>query len=240
MCALDILLRHTGTSLNGPFSEAFDKLSSNSQQAFQQLVTQGSKLVPEGSSVRDSFDKLSLSSQQALFHLANSGLSFPSLIHGQTAPSTASEDVSKADKAKIAQLGIEVSSAKKALQSAKNEAQAAYKQNDALSDLLKHSQADLTASQAHTHELLASVATLEDVRVRLEADRFSLAEKTSALEDALSRSRAASQQGQHCPPCSRSEEAQCSSDLYGFFGSQVCTSSLPLVTTSLLHQCKWC
>ena len=140
----------------------------------------------------------------------------------------------------IAQLEIEVSSAKKALQSAQNEAQAAYKQNDALSELLKRSQTDLTASQAHTHELLASVATLEDVRVRLEGDRSSLAKKASALEDAISRSPAASQQGQHCPPCPKSEEAHCSSDLYGVFGSQVCTGSLPLFTAALPYQCNWC
>lgn len=205
-----------GKSLTVPFIESFDKLSGNSQQALQQLVTHGSKLIPEGSSVRDSFEKLSGSTQHALYHLANSGLSLPSLLPhkqshetGNTAVPTAAD--SKAAKAKVAQLMADLSTAEK--------------ENASVSDLLQHSQHELALTQARTHDLLASAAHLEDQRSLLASENMHL---QGALKKVLEAKECIQQQcavcdgptvpDQACPPCRAAEDAN---ELYGTFGSQV-------------------
>lgn len=194
-----------GNSLTAPFVEGFDKLNGNSQQALQQLVSHSSKLIPEGLSVRDSFDKLSGNTQQALYHLVNSGLSLPSFL-----PQKPSHDSdSAATNAKVAQLVADLSKAEK--------------ENALLTDLLQHSQHELSASQARTHELLTSVAKIED-------ERSSLATHNAYLQATLEKVPEAKEcvqqhsprhihvQAQQCPPCKSTDEA---SELYGSFGSQV-------------------
>ena len=211
---------HAGSSLSGPFVESFDKLSSNSQQALQQLVTQGSKLIPEGSSIRDSFDKLSFNSQQALYHLANSGLSLPSLLPQKHKQASLDDTMaagtldSKAAEAMLAQL--------------RSDLQSAERENAMVSDLLQRSQQDLSLSQAHTHELLASVARIED-------DRTLLASQKAYLEAALEKVPEGKEYVEQCPQCPTCDDApQCptcddAESLYGNFGSQV---------QSLVF-CKW-
>ena len=205
-----------GKSLTTPFIESFDKLSGNSQQALQQLVTHGSKLIPEGSSVRDSFDKLSGSTQHALYHLANSGLSLPSLLPhkqphdtGNTAISTAAE--SKAAKAKLAQLVADLSKAEK--------------ENAMVSDLLQHSQHELSLTQVRTQDLLASVAKLEEERSVLASQNTHLQnalEKVPEAKECIQQQCAVcdnpSEPAQACPSCTAADDAN---ELYGTFGSQV-------------------
>ena len=203
-----------GHSLTVPFIESFDKLSSNSQQAMQQLVSHGSKLLPEGSSIRDSFDKLGGNTQQALYHLANSGLSLPSLLPQKHAPEADSSTVSvaadnKAAKAQITKLTADLRQAEK--------------ENAMVSDLLQHSQHELSVTQGRTHELLASIARLEDERALLSNQN----KQMQAALDQVPESKDCLQQQcdvceeapvQSCPPCAATGEA---SELYGTFGSQV-------------------
>lgn len=184
--------------------ESFDKLSGNSQQALQQLVSHSSKLIPEGLSVRDSFDKLSGNTQQALYHLVNSGLSLPSFL-----PQKLNHDSDSAATSAEAQLKADLSKAEK--------------ENALLTDLLQHSQHELSASQARTHELLTSVAKIEE-------ERSSLATRNAYLQATLEKVPQAKEcvqqhsprhvdgQAQQCPPCKSPDDA---SELYGSFGSQV-------------------
>ena len=203
-----------GNSLTAPFVESFDKLSGNSQQALQQLVTQSSKLIPEGSSIRDSFDKLSGNTQQALYHLVNSGLSLPSFVpqkHSHETDNTAVTDAHhmRAVKATVAQLTADLSKAER--------------ENTLITDLLQHSQHELSASQARTHELLTAVAKIQD-------ERSSLASQNAYLQATLEKVPEAKEciqqqssghidgQAQPCPPCKSRDDAN---ELYGTFGSQV-------------------
>lgn len=200
--------------MTAPFVESFDKLSGNSQQALQQLVAHSSKLIPEGSSVRDSFDKLSGSTQQALYHLVNSGLSLPSFLpqketHEADNSAVTNTHNSQAAKAKVAQLTAELSKVEK--------------ENALMTDLLQHSQHELSVSQARTHDLLASVAKIED-------ETSWLASRNAYLQAALEKVPDAKEclqeqppvrgdaQAQQCPPCTVSDDAN---ELYGTFGSQV-------------------
>jgi DNA repair exonuclease SbcCD ATPase subunit len=185
-------------------------LSGNSQQALQQLVTQGSKLIPEGSSIRDSYDKLSVNSQHALYHLVTSGLSLPSLLphkkESKDLLSTSNAD-SKADKASIAQLTTDL--------------HLAQQENEKVTDLLQRSQEDLSISQGRTHELLTSLARVED-------DRSLLASQNAYLQSVVEKLPEAKECAQQFPACD--EAPQCpvcdhqpctAESLYGPFGSQV-------------------
>ena len=203
-----------GNSLTAPFVESFDKLSGSSQQALQQLVSQSSKLIPEGSSIRDSFDKLSGNTQQALYHLVNSGLSLPSFLpqkHIHETDNTGVTDAEhiRATKATVAQLTADLSKAEK--------------ENALLTDLLQHSQHELSASQARTHELLISVAKIEDERSLLVSQNGYLRatlEKVPEAKECLQHqfSGHVAGQAQQCPPCKSRADAN---ELYGTFGSQV-------------------
>ncbi|KAL0053811.1 hypothetical protein WJX82_011153 [Trebouxia sp. C0006] len=200
---------HSGSSLSTPFKESFDMLSGNSQQALQQLVTQGSKLIPEGSSIRDSYDKLSVSSQHALYNLVNSGLSLPSLLPHKQEPkdllSTSNSD-SKADKASIAQLTTDLRSARQ--------------ENDMLTDLLQRSQEEVSMSQGRTHELLSSLARVED-------DRSLLASQNAYLQSVVEKVPEAKECAQQMPACDEApqcpvcDDVPCTAEsLYGPFGNQ--------------------
>lgn len=219
LCPVTSFAVCAGSPLSGPFIESFDKLSSHSQQALQQLVTQGSKLIPEGSSIRDSYDKLSLSSQQALYHLANSGLSLPSLLphKHKSEPSdvlTTNGADNKADRAVLAQLTADL--------------QAAQRENQMVADLLQRSQYDLSLSQARTHELLTSVAKIEDDRSSLASQNVYLqatldkvpAAKECVQQECVQQERIQQELDQQFSTCDdRSDVAE---SLYGTFGSQVC------------------
>ena len=199
-----------GSSLSTPFKESFDMLSGNSQQALQQLVTQGAKLIPEGSSIRDSYDKLSVSSQHALYNLVNSGISLPSLLPHKKEPkdllSTSNAD-SKAHKASIAQLTTDLRSAQQ--------------ENEMLTDLLQRSQEEVSMSQDRTHELLSSLARVED-------NRSSLANQNAYLQSVLEKVPEAKEcahqmlacdEAPQCPVC---DDVPCTAEsLYGPCGSQV-------------------
>lgn len=204
----------TGNSLTAPFVESFDKLSGNSQQALQQLVSHSSKLIPEGSSVRDSFDRLSGNTQRALYHLAQSGLSLPSFLPHKNSHETDSAALTgtnglEAAKATVAQLRAELSKA--------------AKENALVTDLLQHSQHELSLSQARTHDLLASIAKVED-------ERSLLANQNAHLRETLENTPEAKEcvqqhsvvpgqdQTQQCPPCTAADDAK---ELYGTLGSQV-------------------
>ena len=185
-------------------------LSGNSQQALQQLVTQGSKLIPEGSSIRDSYDKLSVSSQHALYHLVKSGLSLPSLLPHKKEPKdllSNSNAENKADKASIAQLTTDL--------------HLAQQENAMLTDLLQRSQDEVSISQGRTHELLTSLASIEN-------DRSLLASQNAYLQSVLEKVPEAKECAQQMPACD--EAPQCpvcdvvpctAESLYGPFGSQV-------------------
>ncbi len=185
-------------------------LSGNSQQALQQLVTQGSKLIPEGSSIRDSYDKLSVSSQHALYHLVNSGLSIPSLLPHKKEPKdllSASSADSKADQASIAQLTTDLRSAQQ--------------ENEMLTDLLQRSQEEVSMSQGRTHELLTSLARVED-------NRSSLASQNAYLQSVVEKFPEAKECAQQTPACDEvpqcpvCDDVPCTAEsLYGPFGSQV-------------------
>lgn len=203
-----------GKSLTAPFVESFDKLSGNSQQALQQLVSQSSKLVPEGSSVRDSFEKLSGSTQQALYHLVKSGLSLPSFLphkHTHESDNTVVTGINnmEAAEATVAQLRADLSKAEK--------------ENALLTDLLQHSQHELSVTQARTHDLLTSIAKTEDQRSLLANQnahlRATLANIPEAKECVQQHFDAHDhEQTQHCPPCPAPDNAK---ELYGTLGSQV-------------------
>ncbi|KAL0029584.1 hypothetical protein WJX79_006026 [Trebouxia sp. C0005] len=200
---------HSGSALSAPFKESFDMLSGNSQQALQQLVTQGSKLIPEGSSIRDSYDKLSVSSQHALYHLVSSGISLPSLLPHKKEPKdllSASDADSKADKASIAQLTTDL--------------KLAQQENELLTDLLQRSQKQISISQDRTHELLESLAKVED-------DRSLLASEIAYLQSVVEKvpeAKECAQQMPACdeaPPCPVCDDVPCTAEsLYGPFGSQ--------------------
>jgi len=205
-----LVLARTGSSLSTPFKESFDMLSGNSQQALQQLVTQGSKLIPEGSSIRDSYDKLSVSSQHALYHLVNSGLSLPSLLPHKKEPkdllSTTNAD-SKADKASITQLTSDLHLARQ--------------ENEMLTDLLQRSQEEVSISQGRTHELLTSLARIED-------DRSLLASQNAYLQSVVEKVPEAKECAQQMPACDEApqcpvcDDVPCTAEsMYGPFGSQV-------------------
>ncbi|KAL0033864.1 hypothetical protein WJX77_008167 [Trebouxia sp. C0004] len=199
---------HSGSALSTPFKESFDKLSGNSQQALQQLVTQGSKLIPEGSSIRDSYDKLSVSSQHALYHLVNSGLSLPSLLphkkESKVLLSTSNAD-STADKASIAQLTTDLRSARQ--------------ENEMLTDLLQRSQEELSVSQSRTHELLTSLARVEDNRSLLASQNAYLQSVNEKVPEAkeCAQQMPACDEAPQCPVC---DDVPCTESLYGPFGSQ--------------------
>lgn len=197
--------------------ESFDKLSSSSQQAVQQLATQGSKLIPEGSSIRDSYDKLSTNSQHALYHLVRSGLSLPSLLPHKHAPeardlpSTSTAD-SKAERAAIAKLTADL--------------RLAQQENEMVTDLLQRSQQEVAVSQGRTHELLTSLARLED-------DRSLLASQNAHLQSALENRPEAKECVQQCPELDDAlqcpvcdDQPDTAESLYGTFGSQVSTNYL--------------
>ena len=206
-----------GNSLTAPFVESFDKLSGNSQQALQQLVTQSSKLIPEGSSVRDSFGKLSGNTQQALYHLVNSGLPLPSFLpqkHTHETDNTAITDTDhiRAAKATSAQLTADLSKAEK--------------ENALLTELLQHSQHELSVSQARTHELLTFVAKIEDETSLLVSQNGYLQatlEKVPEAKECVQQQSSGPDDGQaqQCPPCKASD----ANELYGTFGSQVSARS---------------
>ena len=219
-------------SLTAPFVESFDKLSGNSQRAMQQLVTQSSNLIPEGSSIRDSFDKLSGNTQQALYHLINSGLPLPSflpqkLIHETDNTAVTDADDIRAAKAKVAQLTADLSKAEK--------------ENALITDLLQHSQHELAVSQARIHELLTSVAKIEDERSLLASQNGYLQatlEKVPEAKECIQQqySGQVDAQAQQCAPCRTRDDAN---ELYGTFGSQVSPQAYSLLPClpqgSILH-----
>ena len=208
------LVSFAGDALTAPFVESFDKLSGNSQQALQQLVTQSSKLIPEGSSIRDSFDKLSGNTQQALYHLVSSGLSLPSFVpqehsHGTDSAAATDADHIQAAKETVAQLTADLSKAEK--------------ENALITDLLQHAQHEVSASQARTHDLLTSVAKIEDERSSLASHNAYLRatlEKVSEGKECVQQQSSGHVDGQaqQCPPCKSYDDAN---ELYGTFGSQV-------------------
>ena len=92
--------------------------------------------------------------------------------------------------------------------------QAVQRENDIVADLLQRSRHDLAVSQAHTHELLTSVAKIEDERsscVSENARLKVLLEETAGIKECV----------QRCPPCDEASERP--ESLYGNFGSQVCS-----------------
>lgn len=221
-----------GNSLTAPFVESFDKLSGNSQQALQQLVSHSSKLIPEGSSVRDSFDRLSGNTQRALYHLAQSGLSLPSFLphknsHEADSAALTGTDGLEVAKATVARLQAELSKAEK--------------ENALVTDLLQHSQHELSLSQARTHDLLASIAKVEDERSWLANQnarlRATLENNPEAKECVQQHSVVPGQeQTQQCPPCTASDDAK---ELYGTLGSQVSPCFTPCCSVDTVQLLAW-